>query len=153
MKQFATTIVLIATIAQRPAFGETFKKSKVIDNQGKEQPAEMEFDSEQKRLKVSARKTLLAEIPYAAIDKLEYEMAARRRVKEGAVVMIASLGIGAVVMLTKSKNHWLYVNYKPSDKQMTLKLDKGEYERILKVAAAQTGKTIVKLSPGTPQKK
>ena len=70
--------------------------------------------------------------------------------------MIASLGAGAVVMLTKSKSHWLYVHYKDSDqseKDITLKLDKSEYEKILRRAEASSGKSIVQLSPLVPAAK
>ena len=144
----ALSLILSCLIAA--ASGETFKKTKMVDAKGKEVPVELDFDSAQKRLTVRARKIVLAEAPYANIDTLQYELSARRRVKEGAIVMIASLGVGAVVMLTKSKNHWLYINQKPTgDKAttLTLKLDKSEFEKVMKVAAAETGKTVEKLQP------
>ncbi|SRR6266404_9041466 len=55
-----------------------------------------------------------------------------------------SLGVGAALMLTKGKNHWLYVNYKQDGvpKKLALKLDKSEYEQVLKTAHDQTGKDV-----------
>lgn len=144
----ALSLILSCLIAA--ASGETFKKTKMVDGKGKEVPVELDFDRVEKRLTVRTKKTVLAEAPYDTIDTLQYELSARRRVKEGAVVMIASLGVGAVVMLTKSKNHWLYVNQKPGGAKattLTLKLDKSEFEKVMKVAAAETGKTVEKLQP------
>jgi hypothetical protein len=46
-------------------------------------------------------------IPYEQVDKFSYEYTKKHRITQGAVVMVASLGAGAIVMLTKSKSHWL----------------------------------------------
>ena len=50
--------------------------------------------------------------------------------------MVGSLGVGAVVMLTKSKNHFLTVNYQDgaAAKELILRLDKSEYRDILATA-------------------
>ena len=138
---FAIAILLIAATGVGQA--QTFSKTKMVDAKGKEVPVTLEFAKT--GLAVKALKTSIAEVPYASITKLAYEKASRHRVKEGAVVMIASLGVGEIVMLTKSKNHWLYVDYKDADgkpKDLTLKLDKGEYESVLKTAKELSGKDV-----------
>lgn len=58
--------------------------------------------------------------------------------------MVASLGAGAVVMLTKSKSHWLTFEYHEgnANKSLVLQMDKSDYKKILKVASAQTGREI-----------
>ena len=149
---FAITFLLIAAAGVGQA--QTFSKSKMIDAKGKEAPVTLEFDNAGLRVKTS--KAPVADVPYASIDKLSYELASRRRVKEGAVVMIASLGAGGIVMLTKSKNHWLYVDYKDADgkpKDLTLKLDKSEYERALKTAKELSGKEVEIVTPKKDEKK
>lgn len=149
---FAIAILLIAATAVGQA--QTFGKTKMIDAKGKEVPVPLEFG--QAGLAVKTLKTSIADIPYENISKLSYERASRRRVKEGAIVMIASLGAGGIVMLTKSKNHWLYVDYKDADgkpQDLTLKLDKKEYERALKTAKEMSGKEVEIIVPKKDEKK
>ena len=138
------------------ANAQTFHKTKMIDPKGKEVPVEVEFDTTKQSLGVKTLGQPLVDVPYSTIEKLSYERASRRRVKEGALVMIGSLGVGGIVMLTKSKNHWFYVDYKQPDgtaKTLTLKLDKNEYERVLKIATEQTGKEVETLEPLKEQPK
>ena len=129
---------------------QTFDKTKWIDASGKEVPVTLDFDKQGQRLTVKSLDASVAEVPYTNISKLSYEQAARHRVKEGAIVMIASFGAGGIVMLTKSKSYWLYVDYKDArgnSKDLTLKLDKGEYKEALKIAKEQTGKDVERLDP------
>lgn len=143
-KQIVAVLIAILLIAAPGVVqAQTFSKTKMIDAKGKEVSVSLEFDKE--GLSVKTLKTPIASVPYASIDKLSYEMSSRRRVKEGAVVMIASLGVGAIVMMTKSKNHWLYVDYKDAagnSHDLTLKLDKSEYEKVLKTAKEMSGKDV-----------
>jgi hypothetical protein len=50
-------------------------------------------------------------VPYDQIDKFSYEYTKKHPITQGAMVMVASLGAGAIVMLTKSKSHWLYIGF------------------------------------------
>ena len=87
------------------------------------------------------------EIPFSSIDGVTYEIASRHRTGEGASVMLLSLGAGAVVMATKTKSHWLDIEYHEGDtKQLTvLRLDKSEYEQVLATLEARTGKHIKRI--------
>jgi hypothetical protein len=150
------SLIAIIFVLATAASAQTYRKTKIIDPKGKEVPVEISFSQEKQMLSVEAAGKMIEEVPYATIGNLSYERAARRRVKEGAVVMIASLGVGAVVMLTKSKNHWFYVDHQPPNEKsetLTLKLDKGEYESVLKTAADQTGKQVEMLSPAKDDSK
>lgn len=68
--------------------------------------------------------------------------------------MIASLGAGAVVMLTKSKSHWLYADYKEQNVQKTLvlRMDKKEYKDILETVKSETGKEVAFLGDAKKKK-
>jgi hypothetical protein len=81
------------------------------------------------------------EIPFSAIDSMSYEVAARHRVAEGA--MIGSLAL----MTVKTKSHWLDIEYHEGDaKQLTtLRLDKSEYKSVISTLEAKTGKPIATL--------
>ena len=127
------------------AGAETFHKTRMVDGKGREQPVDLAFDSVSAALSVKAAGEEIFHVPYGSVQRLSYEQSSRHRVKEGAVVMIFSLGAGGVVMLTKSNSHWLYVDYRqPAGdvRTLTLKLDKGEYKKVLETAASQTGKTV-----------
>jgi len=141
----ATVLVLAIGVGQ----AQSFRKTRMVDGRGRELPVELIFDKERQILTVKGLSASIAEVPYASIGTLSYEQASRRRVKEGAIVMLASFGAGGVVMLTKSKNHWLYIDYKDANDKtnnVTLKLDKSEYRLILNAAEEQTGKQVETLA-------
>jgi hypothetical protein len=56
--------------------------------------------------------------------------------------MVASLGAGAIVMLTKSKSHWLYIDFheQSNPKTVVLRMDKKEYNNIFGAIKTHTGK-------------
>ncbi len=58
--------------------------------------------------------------------------------------MVASLGAGAIVMLTKSKSHWLYIDFHEQNapKTLVLRMDKKEYKNIFEAVKAHTGKEV-----------
>ena len=127
---------------------ETFPKSRLV-NGGREIPVRLQLDKDTGTMTLSNANMANISIPYAQVEKLSYEQAAHHRVKEGAILMLASLGAGGVVMLTKSKSHWLYVDYKNSDgsaKSLVVKLDKREYKTALSVLHEQSGKEIETLT-------
>jgi len=153
-------IVVVGVIATVSDIGnaQTFRKTKMLNDKGKEVSVDLCFDEQSKLLKVKPLKTNVADVPYGAIEKLSYQQAAHHRVRDGGGTMgvgcidnpallltcPASLGVGAVLMFTKGKNHWFYVDYKQGEasKELTLKLEKSEYEQVLKTAREQTGKDV-----------
>lgn len=154
-------LVLWAAMAAASAAGAdvVFHKSKVFDSHGKDNKVDLVFLSDKRAMVVRRNVSSLTEIPYDAIDKVAYGYSQRHRVKEGAGVIIDSCGAalplsiitcpagvagGPVVMLTKSKNHWLYVDYKDAfgSRQLVLMLDKSEYQTIISTTKAQTGKDV-----------
>ena len=58
--------------------------------------------------------------------------------------MGASLGAGAIVMLTKSKSHWLYIDFHEQNvpKNIVLRMDKNEYQKIFEAVKTHTGKEV-----------
>ena len=123
----------------------SFHKSKLADVKGKDANADLIFSDAKRSIIVNvAGGNTVATIPYAVIDKLSYEYTKHHRIKQGAIVMVASLGAGAIVMLTKSRSHWFTIEYHEENvpKSLVLRLDKSEYKQVLKVATAATGKDI-----------
>jgi len=83
-------------------------------------------------------------IPYDQLDKFSYEYTKKHRITQGAIVMVASLGAGAIVMLTKSKSHWLYIDFHEQNatKSVVLRMDKKEYKNIFDAVKTHTGKDV-----------
>jgi hypothetical protein len=83
-------------------------------------------------------------IPYDQLDKFSYEYTKEHRITQGAVVMIASVGAGAIVMLTKSKSHWLYIDFHEQNvpKTVVLRMDKKEYKDIFDAVKTHTRKEV-----------
>ena len=136
-------ILSLATIAS--AEDIAYRKTKLADVKGKQANVDLIFSDVKKSLIVDvAGNHTLEAIPYAKIDKLSYEFSKQHRIKQGAIVMIASLGAGAVVMLTKSKSHWLTIEYRSENtpKTLVLRMDKSEYKKIIATAKTATGKDV-----------
>lgn len=133
-----------------------YSKTKLADVKGKQANANLIFSDSHKSVIVTvADDRTVATIPYGNIDKLSYEFSKHHRIKQGAVVMVASLGAGAVVMLTKSKNHWLTIEYHEgtAPKTLVLRMDKKEYKSILTTATTVTGKTVSLLNDAGGRKR
>lgn len=125
-------IAVFVLMASGVGQAQTFRKTKMVDGKGREVPVELDFDKQMRLLTVKALTAFVVEVSYSSIEKLSYEQASRHLVKEGAILMIASLGAGGIVMLTKSKNRWLYVDYKDVYNKtvgLILKLDKADLQR------------------------
>jgi hypothetical protein len=134
-------------LALSTASAQTFHKTKMIDAKGKEQEVSLNLDKDKQVLEIRAIGRIIEQVPNANIDKVSYELSAHHRVKQGAVLMFFSLGAGGILMLTKEKYHWLYVDVKPpvaggETKTITVKLDKSEYKQALDAISQQTGKQV-----------
>ena len=119
----------------------SFQHIKVVDAKGRENKAVLIFSDNDKAVEVRPAKGDAVSIPYAAIDKFSYEFTKHHRVNEGTV-LTAPIGVGAVAMLTKSRSHWLEIDYQDQDlpKSYVLRMDKKNYIHILDAIKAHTGK-------------
>ncbi|MGC2474851.1 MAG: hypothetical protein WA485_10985 [Candidatus Sulfotelmatobacter sp.] len=119
----------------------SFQHIKVVDAKGRENKAVLVFSDNDKAVEVRPAKGNAVSIPYAAIDKFSYEFTKHHRVNEGTV-LTAPIGVGAVAMLTKSRSHWLEIDYQDQDlpKSYVLRMDKKNYIHILDAIKAHTGK-------------
>jgi len=132
-----------------------YDKEKLSDAREHQVKCHLVFSENTKALIVTVAGRTVADIPYNTIDKFSYEFAKHHRIKQGAIVMVASLGAGAVVMLTKSKTHWLTVDYHEGQtaKELVLRMDKKDYKDIISTAQAQTGKSVEMVEGAVKHKK
>lgn len=139
-----SAVVLTIAAGTGVAGDQAYRKTRLPDAKGKQPTADVVFKSDSKVLEVKVAGHGLVGIPYDAIDNVSYEYTRHHRITQGAVVMVASLGAGAVVMLTQSKHHFLTIGYHEGTvaKELVLRLHKSEYEGILKSVQEQTGKEV-----------
>lgn len=123
---------------------ETAFNVKLADAKGKQADARLIFSDENKNMAVRVADRDFVTVPYDQLDKFSYEYTKKHRITQGAVVMVASLGAGAIVMLTKSKSHWLYIDYREQNipKSMVLRMDKKDYKKIFEAVKTHTAKEV-----------
>jgi len=121
-----------------------FNSCKLADAKGKQSDATLIFRDGSKNIVIRVADRDLAVIPYDNLDKFSYEYTKHHRVTQGAIVMVASLGAGAIVMLTQSKSHWLYIDYREQNatRTLVLRMDKNDYKKIVDAVKTHTGKDV-----------
>jgi hypothetical protein len=128
---------------------------KVTDAKGKQTDARLILSDSNKNLVIKVADRDFLTVPYDALDKFSYEYTKKHRITQGAIVMVASLGAGAIVMLTKSKSHWLYIDFheQNTSKNIVLRMDKNDYKQIIDAVKTHTGKEVEYLdNKGKPKK-
>jgi hypothetical protein len=137
------SIVLLSLLLLTSAFGgeTSFHRIQVPNVKGKAVKATLTFSDQNKSVQIQPTKGSGISIPYDAIDKFSYEYTKKHRVNDQTVAT-APLGIGAIAMLTKSRSHWLQIDYRQQNlpREYVLRMDKHEYLQILDAIKAHTGK-------------
>lgn len=140
------SVLLMALMAANVSVAEetAFSGVKLADAKGKQADARLIFSDNNKNMVVRVADRDFVTVPYDQLDKFSYEYTKKHRITQGAVVMVASLGAGAIVMLTKSKSHWLYIDFheQNASKSVVLRMDKNEYQKIFEAVKTHTGKEV-----------
>jgi hypothetical protein len=106
-----------------------FRHVSVPNAKGGQANAVLTFSDSHKAVEVTSAKRESVAIPYDQIDKCSYEFTKKHH--------LASIGL-----LTRSKSHWLEIDYHEGDlpKTFVLRMEKRDYIRILDAVKAHTGK-------------
>ncbi len=121
---------------------QSFSRIKVPDAKGKPVSAVLTFSDQNKAVEIRPVKGKGLTVPYSRIYKFSYEYTKRHRIGEGTLVT-APIGIGALMMLTKGRSHWLEIDYDDEDnlrRAYVLRMDKHNYLRVLEAVKTHTGK-------------
>ena len=158
--QLVALLISVLTVppcfAQAPAAADAaFSGVKLADPKGKQTDARLIFSDTSKNLVVKVADREVLNVPYDQLDKFTYEYTKKHRITQGAVVMVASLGAGAIVMMTKSKSHWLYIDFHEQNipRSVVLRMDKKEYKQIFDAVKTHTGKEVEFLGDAKNKKK
>jgi hypothetical protein len=150
VKKLVAVIALFLLSLNSLGFAEetTFNDCKLTDAKGKQTDARLTFSDQNKGVVINLSGRDLVTIPYENLDKFSYEYTKKHRITQGAIVMVASLGAGTIVMLTKSKSHWLYIDYREQNapKTLVLRLDKSDYRKVFASVKSHTGKEVEMLN-------
>jgi CxxC motif-containing protein (DUF1111 family) len=84
-------------------------------------------------------------IPASAITEISYGQDVHRRIGAAIGLAIISLGIGALMALTKSKKHFVGLTWADGDKKggFAMQCDKNDYRGVLAGLEGVTGKKAV----------
>lgn len=90
-------------------------------------------------------KETLATIPAASITEISYGQDVHRRVGAAIGLAVVSLGVGALMALTKSKKHYVGLTWADGDKKggFAMQCDKNDYRGVLAGLEGITGKKAV----------
>jgi len=142
VKRIIPAVLMIFLVATLGVAEETsFSRVAAPDSKGRLTKAVLTFSDEHKAIEVHPVKGPAVSIPYDEIYKCAYEYTKKHRINEESI-FTAPVGVGAIVMLTKSRSHWLEIDYREGEvpKSFFLRMDKHEYLRILDAVKAHTGK-------------
>lgn len=136
-------MILLAGLAT--AEEDTFRHIQVPSAQGELKNGSLTFSDTNQQLIVRTTDGRLLTVPYSQIDKISYEYTKKHRFKQGASIALLSPGTGIIVAFTKSKNHWLEIDFhdKNAPGALVLKLDKRDYKRVCDTTKAHTGKEVL----------
>ena len=99
---------------------------------------------ESNQVRLARKNEVLATIPASAITEISY---VRRHRRVGAAIGLAvvSLGIGALMLLSKSKKHYVGITWVDGDKKggFVMQCDKSDYRGVLLGLEGVTGKKAV----------
>ena len=97
------------------------------------------------KVRILHGKDELASIPAAAITEISYGQDVHRRVGAAIGLAFVSLGIGALMLLAKSKKHYIGLTWADGDKKggIAMQCDKNDYRGELLALEGITGKKAV----------
>lgn len=144
MKKITGLMIAALLLSNVSLADETAFNVKLNDGKGKQSDARRVFSDDSKNLALRVADHEFVTVPYDQLDTFSYEYTKKHRITQGAIVMVASLGAGAIVMLTNSKSHWLYIDFHEQivPRSVVLRMDKNDYKKIFDAVKTHTGKEV-----------
>jgi hypothetical protein len=100
---------------------------------------------ESNQIRIMDDKTLVVTLVPSSIQEISYGQDVHRRVGAAIGLAVVSLGIGALMALTKSKKHYVGLTWATGDQKggFALQCDKSDYRGVLAGLEGVTGKKAV----------
>ena len=105
----------------------------------------MKLYIEGSNIKIMKESAEVVTIPAASVTELSYGQDVHRRVGAAIGVAVVSLGVGALLALTKSKKHFIGITWDDAGKKggLAFQADKSDYRGLLAGLEGVTGKKAV----------
>ncbi len=106
---------------------------------------ELRLYVESGELRIAKGKDIIAVVPATAVIDLSYGQDVHRRVGAAIGLAVVSLGIGALMALSKSKKHYIGVTWDDAGKKggIAFQADKNDYRGIIAGLEGITGKKVL----------
>ena len=106
---------------------------------------DMKFIIDSGQVRLVRDKGEVITIPASAITEISYGQDVHRRIGAAIGLAVISLGIGALMALTKSKKHFVGLTWADGDKKggFAMQCDKNDYRGVLAGLEGVTGKKAV----------
>lgn len=97
------------------------------------------------QVRLSEKNSDLVVIPASSITEVSYGQDVHRRVGAAIGLAVVSLGVGALMALTKSKKHYVGITWADGDKKggFVMQCDKNDYRGVLLGLEGVTGKKAI----------
>jgi hypothetical protein len=97
------------------------------------------------QIRIQDKATTLVTIPASSVTEISYGQDVHRRIGAAIGVAVFTLGIGALLALTKSKKHFIGLTWANGEAKggFAMQCDKNEYRGILAALEGITGKKAV----------
>src|SRR6267154_966488 len=98
-----------------------------------------------KQIRLERDKTNVVTIPASAVTEISYGQDVHRRVGAAIGIGVVTLGVGALMALTKSKKHFVGLTWVNGDQKggFAMQCDKSDYRGVLTGLEGITGKKAV----------
>lgn len=105
----------------------------------------MKLFIDQDKVRLVKDKTEVITIPATSVTEISYGQDVHRRVGAAIGLAVVSLGIGALMALTKSKKHFVGLTWADGEKKggFAMQCDKNDYRGVLAGLEGVTGKKAV----------
>jgi hypothetical protein len=106
---------------------------------------DLKLHIEESKIRLIKDKEEVVAIPPSAVTEVSYGQDVHRRVGTAIGLAVVSLGIGALMALSKSKKHYVGLTWQDGEKKggLAMQCDKNEYRGILTGPEGVTGKKAV----------
>jgi len=134
--------VPIALVAADNSYKVTYDGGSLTDQKA---GTGMKLYIDTNQIRLMKDKTDVVTIPATAVTEISYGQDVHRRVGAAIGLAVVSLGIGALMALTKSKNHYVGLTWADGDKKggFAMQCDKNDYRGVLAGLEGVTGKKAV----------
>jgi hypothetical protein len=134
-------LIPVSAFAESGSYKVSYDGGSIVEKTGT--AVNLFIDSSQIRL--TKKNDTLANIPASAITEISYGQDVHRRVGAAIGLAVVSFGIGALMLLSKSKKHYVGITWVDGDKKggFVMQCDKSDYRGVLLGLEGVTGKKAV----------